>query len=97
VLCPAGAFSIYWAVAGRPELAGDLATRWAYLQDTFNSNRVGTGLYVVTEPGNICYYMHRIRMPTRSRLERLSEAQRLALQGIHLSGGCVVLYVPVHL
>jgi hypothetical protein len=37
---PAGVFSIYWAVAGRPELAGDLATRWTYLQDTFNSNRV---------------------------------------------------------
>ena len=39
-LCPAGVFSLYWAVAGRPELGGDLAARWTYLQDTFNSNRV---------------------------------------------------------
>jgi hypothetical protein len=37
---PAGVFSLYWAVAGRPELGGDLAARWTYLQDTFNSNRV---------------------------------------------------------
>jgi len=42
-LC-AGAFSIYWALAGRPELGGDLAARWSYLQDTFNSNRVGDRL-----------------------------------------------------
>lgn len=40
ILSFAGVFSIYWALAGRPELGGDLAARWAYLQDTFNSNRV---------------------------------------------------------
>lgn len=36
----AGVFSLYWGFAGRPELGGDLAARWTYLQETFNSNRV---------------------------------------------------------
>lgn len=34
-----GVFSIYWALAGRPEF-GDLAARVDYFQATVNSNRV---------------------------------------------------------
>lgn len=35
-----GGLCIYWALAGRPELGGDLAARWGYLQATLSTNRV---------------------------------------------------------